>query len=263
MGDQVATPTSKAVRRQPIKVEPWARVICAILGVISGGVGGWAVFKTTVEAGPVALLLIGSVFLIAAVVGVLPTTLKWGDKEVQFEGSELAERLEQQGLTTTQKAAVADSLDQAGVPAALTAPIRDSVAVEQSTARLVVDLVERGAGNFTVHPNMGLGQSSSPDLALVRSDGGLVFVDIQPRWPRWMPEVMSAQLRTRFETLSPLNQNFHGLLFLTRDAPTVDFIQTQDYVSQTEALRNRLIMVDMGHQMAGVQLEQALRTLGA
>jgi len=66
----------------------WQRWVCAALGVVGVGAGGTAVFVTDVEAGPVALLLAGAVFLIIGVTGRAPSRFKMGDNEVQWEGVE-------------------------------------------------------------------------------------------------------------------------------------------------------------------------------
>ncbi len=58
------------------------RVVSALLGFIGVAAGGWAVFKTSVEAGPVALLLLGAVFLLIAISARLPNVLKFGDNEI-------------------------------------------------------------------------------------------------------------------------------------------------------------------------------------
>jgi tetratricopeptide (TPR) repeat protein len=74
-----------AVRRQAVKIEPWARWIAGIFGVVGLGSGGAAVYLTHVEAGPVALIAGGALFLLMALSGVLPTRLKIGDNEAEWQ----------------------------------------------------------------------------------------------------------------------------------------------------------------------------------
>ena len=55
------------------------------MGVAGLGAGGVAVFITHVEAGPVALLAVGLIFMIIALSGRLPTRLKIGENEAEWQ----------------------------------------------------------------------------------------------------------------------------------------------------------------------------------
>jgi tetratricopeptide (TPR) repeat protein len=72
-------------RRQAVKVQPWARWAAGFAGVAGCGSGGTAVFLTHLEAGPVALIAGGALFLLVALAGVLPTRLKIGDNEAEWQ----------------------------------------------------------------------------------------------------------------------------------------------------------------------------------
>jgi hypothetical protein len=61
------------------------RVTAFALGIIALGAGGAAVFITHLEAGPVALLAVGLIFMIVGLAGTLPTRLKVGDNEAAWE----------------------------------------------------------------------------------------------------------------------------------------------------------------------------------
>jgi hypothetical protein len=61
------------------------RVTAFALGAASLGAGAVAVFVTHLEAGPVALLAIGLIFMIVGLAGTLPTRLKVGDNEAAWE----------------------------------------------------------------------------------------------------------------------------------------------------------------------------------
>jgi tetratricopeptide (TPR) repeat protein len=78
-----------SLRRQAVRIQPWARWIAGFLGAAGVGSGGAAVFLTHVEAGPVALIAGGVLFLFLALGGVMPTRLKIGDNEAEWQ--ELAE----------------------------------------------------------------------------------------------------------------------------------------------------------------------------
>lgn len=62
-----------------------ARATAFTLGIAGLGAGGVAVFISHLEAGPVALLVVGLTFMIIALGGVLPSRLKVGDNEATWE----------------------------------------------------------------------------------------------------------------------------------------------------------------------------------
>ncbi|MBM2616857.1 hypothetical protein JIG36_14950 [Actinoplanes sp. LDG1-06] len=64
------------------------RWFAGFLGISSLGAGGTAVFTTDVEAGPVALLLVGAVFSLVSMSGRLPSRLKVGDNEAEWQAVE-------------------------------------------------------------------------------------------------------------------------------------------------------------------------------
>lgn len=73
------------LRRQAVRIQPWARWVAGFLGAAGVGSGGVAVFLTHVEAGPVALIAGGVLFLFLALGGVMPTRLKIGDNEAEWQ----------------------------------------------------------------------------------------------------------------------------------------------------------------------------------
>jgi len=78
------------LRRQAIPVQTWARWVAGIFGTAGVSSGGVAVFVAHVEAGPVALIAAGVLFMFIAISGVLPTRLKIGDNEAEWQ-QEIAE----------------------------------------------------------------------------------------------------------------------------------------------------------------------------
>lgn len=75
-----------AIRRPANKLSTPSRVTAYALGFAGLGAGGVAVFITHVEAGPVALLAVGLIFMIIALSGRLPTRLKIGENEAEWQG---------------------------------------------------------------------------------------------------------------------------------------------------------------------------------
>ncbi len=75
----------------------WQRNAASAVGLLAGSAGAVAVFTTTNGPGTTALLLLGAVFLLIGVVGVVPSHLKIGDNEVTLQ--QTAESLRNTGLT--------------------------------------------------------------------------------------------------------------------------------------------------------------------
>jgi hypothetical protein len=70
--------------RRAVAIAVWARWVAGFLGLAGLGSGGTAVFITRQEAGPVALIAAGVVFIFVALGGVMPTRLKVGDNEAEW-----------------------------------------------------------------------------------------------------------------------------------------------------------------------------------
>jgi hypothetical protein len=75
---EVRRPTS-------VKISGWNRAALDVLGVAALGAGGAAVFITHLEAGPVALLVVGLILLLVGMSGRMPTRLKVGENEAAWE----------------------------------------------------------------------------------------------------------------------------------------------------------------------------------
>ena len=82
---EVAKPTTPTIREAANKLSTPSRVMAYVLGSAGLGAGGVAVFITHVEAGPVALLAVGLIFMIVALSGRLPTRLRVGDNEAEWQ----------------------------------------------------------------------------------------------------------------------------------------------------------------------------------
>jgi hypothetical protein len=78
-------PRATLVLPGALKINTWYRVASLLLGLAGLGSGGTAVFLTHVEAGPVALLAVGLLFLLIAMAGQLPTRIRIGDNEAEWQ----------------------------------------------------------------------------------------------------------------------------------------------------------------------------------
>jgi hypothetical protein len=63
----------------------WSRVGAVVIGLAGLGSGGVAVFVTHLEAGPVGLLAVGFLLLVVGMSGRLPSRLKLGDNEAEWQ----------------------------------------------------------------------------------------------------------------------------------------------------------------------------------
>jgi tetratricopeptide (TPR) repeat protein len=94
-------------RREPVAISRRSRWAIGAAGVSSYVTGCVAVFTRANEAGPVALIAVGAVLFLLGVVGTLPTRLKWGDSEAQWQ-LEIAESVEQVDRATDEIGALLD-----------------------------------------------------------------------------------------------------------------------------------------------------------
>jgi tetratricopeptide (TPR) repeat protein len=143
-------------RREAIVIASWARWLAGILGLGGLGTGGAAVFLTHVEAGPVALIGAGVLFLFLALGGVLPTRVRVGDAEAEFHRQvrQSVERIEQR------TPAVGVLMDAGGVSLAAVAagkapvpnPSLVRAGVEVGSLAEEVRQLEAIAGEQTVPP---------------------------------------------------------------------------------------------------------------
>ena len=134
---EVEVPKSTpALRRPGNKLSTPSRVTAYALGIASLGAGGVAVFTTHVEAGPVALLFVGLIFMIVALSGRLPTRLRIGDNEAEWQeyaGDIIEAALDAASPST--KAEIAPQLEElAEVAPRAAAPALSSLAYESNLA---------------------------------------------------------------------------------------------------------------------------------
>ena len=76
---------------RPVHLTRWGRTWCTVFGLVATGAGGVApIFTEDLEAGPVALLAFGFVFLLLAIVGYVPRSAKMGGAELASSRTRLA-----------------------------------------------------------------------------------------------------------------------------------------------------------------------------
>jgi hypothetical protein len=209
---------SEPIRRvTPISLSPWSRLLSSLLGAAGLGLGGLAVFIRDVEAGPVALIAVGAVFVMIALGGVLPTRLKIGDNEVEIAalGRAFAEVVDD--APPRAKAELSATIEQLSLQAPnLAAPAVAGLAYVSMVQNLIVSIVDSDAQ--LSHVALERGDEPRFD-ALIQSDTHkTVAIEIRavPRFDDTAVDAMAAQLRYLQER-SPVD----AMLAVIRYPPTI------------------------------------------
>jgi hypothetical protein len=241
---EVAKPTT---RRQAIKISRWARAAAGLLGLAGVGAGGTAVFVTDVEAGPVALIAAGVLFLLIGLSGVLPTRLKVGDNEAEWNQEVLTDVVE-----ALVESADASAFDTVGVALEYLATVSPGVAqrakltlarerILDSRLRPAVQKLGLSIGHTV---NIG---GRNPDAVVIARDGRKVLVEIYDLTPT--PEMIQ-RTRQFYEQARRLDTQFAGALAVSIGAPKA--FAFSDFTE----LNLRYVKLTQGEETE--QLEQAL-----
>lgn len=188
MPDQVSKPP-----RTAIALNDEAKILMCCLGL--GGLifGTLAIFRTEVEAGPVALLILGALFVIVALAGELPTRLKVGDNEAEWAAQREVGELLAQTIGSTpnsERDAQIAELEQIAERAPIAAaPALRAIAFEQS----VVHLLEKLQAD---------GRSSGFEISTHFFGDRIRRATIRHLPTRDTPKVVVIEVRYRLETWS-------------------------------------------------------------
>lgn len=142
------------MRPASIPINVWYRIAAIVLGLAGLGSGSAAVYITHLEAGPVALLTVGLIFVLIGMGGRMPSRIRAGDYE--------AEWLIQQEAMQQFVARVSDEVPEMGQPELLNA-LSDlaeaapraasaglgAVAYEQFVVRMIYDAFRRDMPEIT------------------------------------------------------------------------------------------------------------------
>lgn len=142
---EVSKTMAPAGRSSANKLSTPSRLTAYALGVAGLGAGGVAVFITHVEAGPVALLAVGLIFMIIALSGRLPTRLKIGENEAEWQ--EVAGEVIETAIEASPPSAKAQLANQLGelaeVAPRAAAPALSGLAYEQSIRQIIEQAVNK------------------------------------------------------------------------------------------------------------------------
>jgi hypothetical protein len=186
-----------------VQINAWYRTALIVLGLAGLGSGAAAVFITQLEAGPVALLLIGLVLLLIGIGGRMPSRIKVGDNEVAWEAfQEFVERVVERTPKDEASELLADLTELAkDAPQAASAGL-SAIAYEQLVSRMVYDafieLPEKTPGTVGVSPFEGTDRGRD---MVIDSENRTVVVQVKyPSRPLSADVVaQAAELRARLD----------------------------------------------------------------
>jgi hypothetical protein len=170
----------------PRQLGPWSRIGATTIGLAGLGSGAVADFVTHLEAGPVGLLAVGFLLLVIGMSGRLPTRLKLGDNEAEWqeERGAFAEFVEQVTVSSPNinNADLIDALDKLAQAAPEVAnPALTAMAYEALVMETISGLARgplgggQPAGFSLVGP---AGRRTPVDAILEAADGTRIAVEI-------------------------------------------------------------------------------------
>jgi hypothetical protein len=214
---EVAKPAPPAVRRPGNNLSTPSRVTAYALGIAFLGAGGVAVFVTHVEAGPVALLFVGLIFMIIGLSGRLPTRLRIGDNEAEwqeFAGDIIETALD--SATPSAKAELVPRLEElAEVAPRAAAPALLGIAYDANLAWAVVQAVHKVPDAQEVHTRVSLEEVGEFDFIIEASDNRFILVEAKSSPRLSMAQVGPIIEKARFYGDAYLDRKT-ALLFVSR-----------------------------------------------
>ena len=197
---EVAKPAPPAVRRPGNNLSTPSRVTAYTLGMASLGAGGVAVFVTHVEAGPVALLFVGLIFMIIGLSGRLPTRLRVGDNEAEwqeFAGDIIETALD--SATPSAKAELVPQLEElAEVAPRAAAPALSGIAYDANLAWAVVQAVHKVPDAQEVQTRVRLEEVGEFDFVIEASDNRFILVEAKASPRLSMSQVSEIMAKAHF-----------------------------------------------------------------
>ena len=170
------------------------------LGYASLGAGGVAVFITHVEAGPVALLAVGLIFMIVALSGRLPTRLRVGDNEAEWQ--EYAGGIIETALDSATPSARAELVPQleelAEVAPRAAAPALSGIAYDANLAWAVVQAVRKVPDAKEVQTRVTLEEIGEFDFVVEGSDNRFILVEVKTSPRLTMSQVSEIMAKAHF-----------------------------------------------------------------
>jgi hypothetical protein len=243
-------------RSASFTINRWYRAAAVLLGLGGLGSGGIAVFVTHLEAGPVALLLVGLVLLMIGMGGRLPSRIKIGDNEAAWEAvGDFVERVAD-GTPKEARLELVDALNE------LAAVAPDVAAVGLSTVAYKTQVVDMIHGVISTIPDRDgqlvyrLADDNRADRSdlYLESSGRIVLVEIHSSTSMLSPDSVDYLLR-HMSDLAGQQHKAVAALLVSRTVLPADVLRlvgqrddishvvvtgTQDFDRLEKAIRNAI-----------------------
>ena len=214
---EVSKATAPAIRSPVTKLSTPSRVTAYALGVAGLGAGGVAVFITHVEAGPVALLAVGLIFMIIALSGRLPTRLKIGENEAEWQ--EVAGEVIETAVEASPPSARAQLATQLGelaeVAPRAAAPALSGLVYEQSIRQTIEEAVNKIPAIERLLTWVTLEEVGEFDFAIQATGNRFILVEVKASPRLSMSQVATITENARFYSEAYPDRKT-GLLLLSR-----------------------------------------------
>lgn len=185
MSEETNRPSARPKQAASLRLGVWSRAGAIILGVAGLGSGAVAVYVTRLEAGPVGLLAVGFLLLLIGMSGRLPTRLKVGDNEAEWQEEREAfqEFVETVAEDADNKPAdLMGALDKLAEAAPEVAnPALSAMAYEALVMNAIAELGHGSTGqlNSPEFTLVDLGRRGPVDAIIESRDGSRIAVEIK------------------------------------------------------------------------------------
>jgi hypothetical protein len=185
MSESTASPKNCIDGRTSVRLNKWYRCGVLTFGLAGLGAGGVAVFATRLEAGPVALLGIGFLFLLIGMSGQLPTRLKFGDNEAVWEAVQgFVERVTE-SVPEENRTSIVDALDElAYVAPDVARPALEAMGYEADVMKMLRELSIESQDPQSSIPRFAplrLKRQNDPpvDMLLEATENGYIGIEVK------------------------------------------------------------------------------------
>ena len=206
-------------RRELLPIEPWARSLSAALGLGGVGAGAYALFTDHSEAGGIAFLAFGTLFLLLSLLGYMPSGLKAGSVELtwQREVGELLAQATESAAPEVRTEIVRGLEASPKIPEIVSRPTLSASDYENMVRYLLNDIVTN-SDNLVMDATVDI-RFGRIDTTIRRKDSKVIFVHIAPvvRPLGRIEEPRSAAILARLikTVIDSFGEQFAGYLYIT------------------------------------------------
>lgn len=251
---------------EAIPIRPWPRAMLALLGLGAAGAGGVAVFTEDLEAGPVALIAFGSLFLLLSILGYVPRKAEMAGAKVDFGEIRAVQRFVAETVenaTPEQRPLVEEQVRELAVDAPqIAAPVLSAIEYENLVRAVLASLIHNIEGlTLDATVNMDYGQV---DTVIRRQDGKKIAVNIKyfarPDTLQTPVRYMAIVARMIANILRPGPNDFIGYLYVSNRVRPADRDHVLRFVDES-INPDRVQLVPLTPGGSALALNDALMTL--